>query len=429
MAKPFTRNRAQIDMGGSVRNLSSTTRRELLQMAAGGVITAVAASSARPAEGRLLNAAGSAQEDSEAGMNLLTNPRYSVGAKYRMGRFVGRGVDPVEAEKVFRSLPNLAPVPWVAAWTRLAEPWEQKAIDLEKRGQTQEAMKAYQMASLYYSVAKFPVLNHPAKQAAYRKCVENYLKAAKYFDPPLERVVIPFEGKELIGYLRKPKGITKPPIVVHTGGIDVYSEDWDLSDYLAAGLATFRTDMPGSGECPFWYAPDADRIYIPILDYLQGRQDLDAKRTGFIGHSAGGNWGSKMAYVARERLRAAVNWGGPVHHTFQPEWAAEMRKDNLYFWPILDSFVYASHSKDADEWVRKAPAMSLKTQGWLDKPSCPMLVVNGALDGWVTIQDTNILYETGDPKTIRVYPDRRHMALEDPRSRPLIVKWLQTQLS
>lgn len=423
------RNQVKANLGGPVRNLTSTTRRELLQIAAGGVITAVAASSSRPAEARPLNAAGSAQNDTEAGMNLLTNPRYSVGAKYRMGRFVGRGADPAEAEKVFRSLPDLDPVPWVAAWTRLAEPWEEKAIDLEKRGRTQEAMKAYQMASLYYSIGKFPVLNHPAKQAAYRRCVENYLKAAKYFDPPLERVVIPFEGKELIGYLRKPKGITRPPIVIHTGGIDVYSEDWDLSDYLAAGLATFRTDMPGSGECPFWYTPDADRIYIPILDYVQGRQDLDTKRTGFIGHSAGGNWGSKMAYVARERLRAAVNWGGPVHYSFQPEWAQEMRKDNLYFWPILDSFAYASHSQDADEWVRKAPAMSLKAQGWLDKPCCTMLVVNGALDGWITIQDTDILYETGDPKTIRVYPDRRHMALEDPRSRPLIVKWLQSQLS
>ena len=58
-----------------------------------------------------------------------------------------------------------------------------------------------------------------------------------------------------------------------------------------------------------------------------------------------------------------------------------------------------------------------------------MLAVNGTLDGWVSVEDTKILYETGDPKTIRVYPDRRHMALEDPGSRPLIVNWLTSQLS
>jgi len=55
--------------------------------------------------------------------------------------------------------------------------------------------------------------------------------------------------------------------------------------------------------------------------------------------------------------------------------------------------------------------------------------VNGALDGWVTIDDTYILYESGEPKAIRVYPNRRHMALEDPATRPLIVQWLKTQLS
>ena len=413
-------------------NPTKSTRRDLLSRVAGGAVLAIATSAGWdvPAKASELRSELAFPEEAEqSDFNLLTNPQCMVGAKYRMGRFIARGADPAAAEAVFRSLPNLDPIPWVAAWTRLAEPWEQKAIQLEKQGSAEDAMKAFQMASLYFSIAKFPVLNHPAKQAAYRRSVENYLKAAKYFDPPLERITIPFEGKELIGYLRKPKGVTKPPIVIHTGGVDVYNEDWNLSDYLDAGLATFRTDMPGSGECPFWYTPDAERIYPPIIDYLLTRNDLDGKRMGFIGHSAGGIWGSKVAYLERKRIRAAVNWGGPVHYSFLESWLRQSAKDPYYFWPILESFVYASHSNSSDDWIQKAPAMSLKTQGWLDKPCCPMLVVNGALDGWITIDDTRILYEIGDPKAIRVFPDRRHMALEDPASRPLIVSWLRAQLT
>ena len=167
----------------------------------------------------------------------------------------------------------------------------------------------------------------------------------------------------------------------------------------------------------------------PIIDYLANRSDLDSNRMGFIGHSAGGIWGSKMAYVEPRRLCCAVNWGGPVHYTFEKPWVKQMRKDPYYFWPILESFSYASHSKDVNEWIEKGPAMSLKTQGYLDKPCCPMLVVNGEQDGWVTIEDTYILYKSGDPKVIRVYPNRRHMALEDPASRPLIVQWLKTHLT
>ena len=413
-------------------NPTKSTRRELFSKAAGGAILALATSARRDTTAlanELAPYAGIPDEAKNNSLNLLTNPECMVGAKYRMGRFIGRGADPAAAEAVFSSLQNLDPIPWAAAWTRLAEPWEQRAIQFEKRGSVQDAMKAYQMASLYFSIAKFPVLNHPAKQSAYRKSVENYLKAAKYFEPPLERIAIPFEGKELIGYLRKPKGIAKPPIVIHTGGVDVYNEDWNLADYLDAGLATFRTDMPGAGECPFWYTPDAERIYTPIIDYLLTRNDLDGKRMGFIGHSAGGIWGSKIAYIERQRIRAAVNWGGPVHYSYLEPWLRASAKDKYYFWPILESFVYASHSRDSEDWIQKAPAMSLKTQGWLDKPCCPMLVVNGALDGWITIDDTKILYESGDPKAIRVFPERRHMALEDPASRPLIVSWLKSQLA
>jgi len=418
----------------SMEPLAKPTRRRFFGLTACGVGLAIARSvkstgfeCARP-NARSVGAENPKQTLPE-GSNLLTDPRYEIGAKYRLGRFIGRGADPTEAEAIFRSLPNLDAVPWVAAWTRLAEPWVQKAEEFEKQGNSQEAMKAYIMSSLYYSIAKFPVLNHPAKQAAYRKCVEMYLKAARYFDPPLERVAIPFEGKEIIGYLRKPKGVFKPPVVIHTGGIDVYSEDWDLSDLLDAGLAPFRTDMPGSGQCPIWYTPHAERVYTAIIDYLEARPDLDVKRMGLIACSAGGIWGSKMAYLERKRLRAAVNWGGPVHYSFQEPWAQEMMKDRLYLWPILDSFVYASHSKDVNEWIKRAPLMSLQEQGWLDKASCQMLAVNGAKDGWISIKDTYILFQTGDPKAIRVYPNRGHMALEDPRSRSLIVRWLKAQLS
>jgi len=281
---------------------------------------------------------------------------------------------------------------------------------------------------MYYGVAKFPVINHPAKQAAYRKCIQTYLKAARYFDPPLERVVIPFHGREIIGYLRLPKGVTRPPVVIATGGIDVYKEDRDTSDLLDAGLASFSTDMPGNGESPEWYTPDAGRTYSTIIDYLEKRPDVDASRLGILGRSYGGYWAGKMACVESKRIRAAVEWGGPVHYTFQEPWLQHLQEDKLYLWPFVDSMIYAHHVKDLAALRDHAPTVSLKTQGWLDKPAAPLLVVNGAKDPWITIQDLYILLEGGDPKSARVYPEGGHMG-PSPEAGKLVMSWLKSELS
>ena len=368
-----------------------------------------------------------ASADQSEGNDLLTNPRYAVGAKFRLAQFIKRGADPQQAEAVFRSLPDLAAEPWVAAWTRLAGPWERRAAQAEAESQTEQARDAYHKASMYHGIAKFPVINHPAKQTAYRKCIENYLKAARYFDPPLERVTIPFESKEIIGYLRLPKGISHPPVVIATGGIDVYKEERDTSDLLDSGLAAFSTDMPGNGESPLWYTPDAHRFYSAIIDYLRTRKDVDGARMGILGRSYGGYWGAKMAYVENKRLRAAVDWGGPTHYTFQQDWFEHLQQDRLYLWSLLDSMIYAHHVRNLDELRRQAPTLSLQAQGWLQKPCAPLLVVNGEKDPWISIRDLYLLLENGEPKSARTYPEGGHMG-GDPNADQLVANWLSSHL-
>lgn len=411
---------------------SKATRREFCERIAGGTAWAIGGAASIPwANSRdsdgsrvIFNDSGPSQA---AGGDLLSNPRYAVGAKFRLGQFIQRGADPQDAEVVFRRLPDLEPQRWVDEWTRLAKPWEQKAADFAAQGKSQEAKEAYQKASMYYGIAKFPVIKHPAKQAAYRKCIETYLKAARYFDPPLERVTIPFEGREIIGYLRRPKGVARPPVVIATGGIDVYKEERDTSDLLEAGLAAFSTDMPGNGECVEWYTADAGRTYSAVIDYLMKRDDLDGERLGIVGRSYGGYWAGKMAYVESKRIRAAVEWGGPIHYTFQEAWLQHLQEDKLYLWPFLDSMVYAHHVKDIAELREQAPTLSLKSQGWLDKPSVPLLVVNGAKDPWITIQDLYILLENGDAKSARVYPEGGHMG-GGAETGKLVMSWLSAQL-
>ncbi len=364
-----------------------------------------------------------------AAADLLADPRFAEGAKSRLDQFIRRGADPREAETIFRKLNDLDPERWVDEWVRLAQPLEREAAALEAKGKASEAMNAWLKASAYYSIAKFPIINHPAKRAAYLKCIETFLKAARYFNPPLERVTIPFEGKEIVAYLRLPKGLVKPPVVIATGGVDNYKEDRDVSDLLGAGIAAFSMDMPGAGECPVWYTTDAERVYTAAIDYLVKRPDLDGTRIGILGRSYGGYWGAKMAYVERDRLKAAVQAGGPIHYTFQEAWIRQILNDKLYLWPLVDSMIYASNLKDLDDLIRFAPTLSLKAQGWLDKPSAPMLVINGKKDPWITIEDSYILLEGGDAKAARIFPEGGHMGRGQPGGTgDSLIEWLRIQL-
>jgi esterase FrsA len=366
-------------------------------------------------------------------VNPFKDPSYAEGMRQRIQQFSGGGADPEVTKAIFAKMTSFDPEPWVAEWTKLAVPYEEKGAELESQGKMAEANKAYEMASRYYEVARFPVINSPAKKAAYKKCIVYFRKAIRTWDPPLEIVEIPFEGKTIYGHLRKPNGVTKPPVVIRTGGVDGYKEGRNLNESLAIGAAGFEVDMPGAGECPIFNKPDSEKLYIAVIDYLMSRQDIDGRRIGFVGGSYGGYWGGKMAYVEPKRLKACVEFGGPIHYTWQNDWLTYLRDDEReYFWPIQDSMIYANGLKDFDELVRTAPAMSLQEQGWLSKPNAPMLCVNGDKDPWISPKEIPLLLSTGWPKTARIMAGGKHMGRESKERGAvgqMVNDWLKEKLA
>src|SRR5215510_10252873 len=120
-----------------------------------------------------------------------------------------------EVAPVIQNLKSVEREEWAKVFSVLAVPWERKAARAEADGDRSTAMKDYLIAYDYYHVARYPAPNSPGKLKAYRKSQENYLKAARYFDPPVERVEMPFHGRPgegdfSVGLLRKPTGAEKP---------------------------------------------------------------------------------------------------------------------------------------------------------------------------------------------------------------------------
>ena len=324
---------------------------------------------------------------------------------------------------------------WCQVWSEIARSYEERGREEEETANDEKAKNSYMLAYNYYRMARFPVPNTPAKKAAYRASVENYVKASRYFDPPLERIVIPFqgregEGKEIRAYLRKPIGIDRPPVLINHAGVDVFKEEQCLieSAFLDRGIATLSMDMAGTGESPILGSLDAERLYDPMMTYLQNRSDLDGASIVILGMSFGGYWVTKIAHIELDRLKAAVCWGGGAHYTFQKDWQYKCRYAPTHL-GNEDLIVTRSHSFGIfsfEEWLEYVPNLSLLSQGILDKPCIPLLIVNGKDDAHVPVQDHYLLLEHGSPKTIRLFPGG-HMGMT-PQTLPTICDWIGSQL-
>ena len=196
---------------------------------------------------------------------------------------------------------------------------------------------------------------------------------------------------------------------------------------LQDGLGACAVDMPGVGESPIKGSTTAETLFSAVIDYLEKRSDIDSRRIGILGRSFGGYWAAKMAFTEASRLRAAVVWGGGVHYFFQEEWQRKSTNADSYLMDHEIARAMAFGVNNLEGIVKLFPSLSLKTQGWLDKPSCPMLIVNGKDDLQTPIEDLYILLESGSPKAARVFPGG-HMG-HTPETVPTIIQWLKRELA
>lgn len=334
-----------------------------------------------------------------------------------------------DVESVLANLTSKDPELWAAEWSRVAKPYEDAGAEHEGAERFSEARAAYIQAYTYYATGRYPVPHTEGKMRCLHKSLELYEKAGRYFEPPLERIGIPFDDKTIPAYLRLRRDGTKHAIVINFGGIDGFkAEAFEYEEAMhRVGLTTCAVDMPGVGESPIQASTTAESLFSTVIDYLAQRPEVDAKRIAMVGRSFGGYWAAKMAFVEARRLRASVVWGGGVHYFFQEDWLRESTNAESYLMDHDIARCMIFGVKTIDELAKVFPSMSLKTQGWLDKPSCPMLIVNGKDDVQTPIADLTILLEYGTPKSARIFPGG-HMG-HTPQTLPTIIAWLKNELS
>jgi esterase FrsA len=327
-----------------------------------------------------------------------------------------RGAYPVaelkakDVEQALKNLKSLSHDDWALAWMPIGESYVNKAKSLELTDKN-AAAEAYQQAMQYYLFGRFPVEDSPMTVKSYENAKAAFKAYARLVDPVIEPFTFGFKGQTITGYLRKPKSIAKPPIVITVGGLDSRKENNAIreAEYLKHGVAFLSMDMPGTGESKIKIEPGAEGIFTAAIDALQQRNDIDASRVVIFGGSWGGHWSARAAYSEIKRLRGVVVQAGPIHEYFQPQWQRKALGNTEYIFGLFEARSAIYGVKTLDDFLAYGPKMSLKDAGWLDRPSAPMLLVNGTKDTQVPIEDLYMLMRSGSPKEAWVNPEGGHM--------------------
>lgn len=350
------------------------------------------------------------------------------------------GLDPGDVKEAFESIHAKDKDEWAAAFMKVGDRYANEAKSLEASDPA-KANADYIRAWRIYSFGRWPVPVSPGKQKSYAKAIEAFLAHARFFDPPLQVVRIPFEGKEIIGYLRLPKNSNGAvPLVIAVNGLDSRKED--LSESFAAilpfGVGFLAVDGPGTGQAPIKVSEHADRMLSAVIDYAQSRPEVDKNRLAIHGVSWGAYWATKMAIVERGRLRGTSAQSPPIDAFFQKDFLLNHLLGNREYLfdqvPALMSVIEGANS--VDDMARILPTLSLVKQGLLGKPMAPMLVIGGVLDTQVPIEDLYLLLSKGDvPKTAWINPQGGHLGRQvkvwpDPLIfKQVIIPWLVHTLS
>jgi pimeloyl-ACP methyl ester carboxylesterase len=320
------------------------------------------------------------------------------------------GMKADDVREILAQIKSLDRDEWAAAWTRMGDRYAAGARDVEKSDR-KAAAAAWLMAFRYHSFGGWPTPNSPGKKAAFEKGVASFRTYAALSDPVLEDVRVPFEGKEVRAYLALPKGVRPAPVVLAIGGLDSYKEYWGerVEEFLKAGLGVLCLDMPGTGEAPIKIDVGAERMYSSVIDYLQKRPDVDGKRLAVLGVSWGGYWGALLGFTEKDRLKATVDWAGPAHAYFQPEWQTKALGTREYLFDLFAARASVYGVDKLEEFLAYGPRMSLQARGFIGKPSTRMLLVNGVNDSQVPIEDLYILLRAGSPKDAWINPQGGHI--------------------
>ena len=352
----------------------------------------------------------------------VSDPRVEAAIAHWAPRFIAQGIDYNDFIRTTQRIQNWGN--WCTEWQRTALEHEALAVAAEERDSPLSAADAWVQAAMCHHFGKFVFFDDLQQlRSASAATAAAFARAAPWLDPPAEPIRIGYASTHLPGYLRRPPGVTRPPVVLLVAGLDSTKEEFHTFTglFLRRGVATLAFDGPGQGEAEFELPiePHFEKVIGAVLDFLGERTDVDGSRVAVAGVSLGGYYAARVA-AFEPRLTCAVAMGGPYR------FAANF--DEL---PMLSrqAFQVRSHSADALQARERAAALDLTGVAQLIRQ--PFLVVFGKEDRLIPYSDAERLFGelASADKRLEMYEHGNHVVNNMPYAyRPLVADWVADHL-
>jgi len=349
-------------------------------------------------------------------------------------RFLANGIDPNDFQRVTARIATWDD--WLPAWSACGAMHQEMGEEAERQGQHESLAYHLFHAAMAYHFAKFLAVAYPHEmRVAHDLAVRCYTRALPWFDTPGERIAISFEagaatsatdatsGQTMWGVLRKPLGVSRPPVTLLVPGLDSVKEELHSygDDLLRRGIATLAIDGPGQGEMEFErpMRHDYEVVARAAIDALERRPDLDSRRIGMLGVSLGGYYAPRAA-AFEPRIRAVIAVAG-----------AYSIPDAFDQMPSLtqEAFIHRSGATSRADALERLRSFTL--EGVLQRVTVPTLVIMGRQDRVIPPHDAErVARELGGPVDLWMFEDGNHVCNNIPyKHRPQMADWMRRRLN
>ena len=210
------------------------------------------------------------------------DPKVAAVLEHWLPRFTANDLDYADVRRILDRVRTW--VDWPHAWADAAAGYEALGRAALARGRTVTAAAHLRRAALTLQFAQFVLTEDEELRAAlHARQTEVYALAAPLLRPPAERVAVPFRGAHLHGYVRLPRGVANPGLVLLVPGLESTKEQFGTYEpyFLDRGDATLAIEGPGQGETwaelPFRAADYTDAL-VAVAAFARGLEGIDSGR-------------------------------------------------------------------------------------------------------------------------------------------------------